>query len=164
MSHERRSRPPDSLHEAIERFKVTVASLRGVPGALEGRVLDLDREVQDAHLRVRAALDTFGDAAALLSSDGDVILSSNSFEDVGAGRLGEAPAAPLRAMIADHVADPSAAELGNGPRVVRVSLDSPSGRRSFLAQLLDVGDREGTLLLILFAEPGPGPGPGRPPA
>jgi len=157
MSHERRSRPPDSLHEAIERFKATVAGLRDVPGGLEGRVLDLDKEIQDVHLRLRAALDTFGAAAALLSSDGDVIFSSDTFEETGAGRAGTAPAAPLHAMVAGQVGAPATDDERGDPRGVRVSLDAPSGRRSFLAQLHPVGDREGTLLLILRAEPGPPP-------
>jgi len=126
-----------------------VTDLRATPGALEGRILDLDREVQDLHLRLRAALDTFGVAAALLSGDGEVMLANDSFEDVGAGRVGSVPAAALHAMVANRVPpDPARSEVKELPSG-QVVLEARSGPRTFVARLIELGDRDRTLLAIL---------------
>jgi hypothetical protein len=158
MSHERRTRPHASLHEAIEHLKESVTELRGVPGGLEGRLLDLDKATQDAYLRLRDTLNGFGAAAALLSSVGSVILSSDSFEEVGAGSVGDLPVALLRDVVRGRVESASRAGGEDEPFVAPVRLDTPAGGRPFLAQVIDVGDGEGTLLLILHSEPGPDSG------
>jgi len=139
----------DALRGAIERFKSAAHDLYSKRGRdlLAERSKEIERDLQQAQLVLRSSLDTYGSGAALLSADGVIIVANDAFERRGFGRAGETPAAPL----GDITAEPPRSE----PRTVTVSMETSSGRRTLVARVSRVGDRDGTILLLL-EEPGAG--------
>jgi PAS domain-containing protein len=145
----------DALRGAIERFKSAAHDLYAKRGKdlLAERSEEIERDLQRAQLVLRSALDAYRSGAALLSADGVIIVANDAFERRGFGRAGETPAAPLD----DITAEPPRSE----PRSVTVSMETSSGRRTLVARVSRVGDRDGTILLLL-EEPTVGGKGGRP--
>jgi PAS domain-containing protein len=133
----------DALRGAIERFKSAAHDLYAKRGKdlLAERSEEIERDLQRAQLVLRSALDAYRSGAALLSADGVIIVANDAFERRGFGRAGETPAAPLD----DITAEPPRSE----PRSVTVSMETSSGRRTLVARVSRVGDRDGTILLLL---------------
>jgi cell division septum initiation protein DivIVA len=134
--------PTDPVAQAIRQFKEAILDLQARHEALQKQVSGLENELQNAQLRLRAALDALRDASAVLSAEGIVLVANDRFELLELGRPGKPPAAGLRELAATR-----------NPDVVRtVEIDTPSGRKKLHASLARVGDVEGTMLLVVREE------------